>query len=108
MGLHCEKEGSLKKKQTKQKKNPAPLQKKPKIKEKIKNKNSPRKKNPPKQNLRVLLKTIPNKSEMKNKYKTKLKKICIYPTPTVFWLTIFIHENVQLTIFTTQTKPWGY
>lgn len=28
-----------------------------------------------------------------------------YLTPTVFWLTIFTHENVQLTPLTTHTKP---
>lgn len=97
MGLHCGKKRAPFKK-TKQNKNqpnqktnqpkqnkktqPPCKKKKPKIKEKIKNKNFSPQKKPPKQNSRVLLKTIPNKSEMKNKYKTKLKKICIYPTPT--------------------------
>lgn len=32
---------------------------------------------------------------MKNKYKTKLKKNTYYLTPTVFWLTIFTHENIS-------------
>lgn len=56
---------------------------------------------------RVLLKTIPNENEMKNKYKTKLKNVH-YLTPTVFWLTILTYENFQLTTFDTHTKSWGY
>lgn len=89
-GLPLKKQNKTKTNQTKKpinqnktkKPNPPAKKKKPKIKEKIKNKNFSPQKKPPKQNSRVLLKTIPNKSEMKNKYKTKLKKICIYPTPT--------------------------
>lgn len=81
-GLPLKKQNKTKTNQTKKpinqnktkKPNPPAKKKKPKIKEKIKNKNFSPQKKPPKQNSRVLLKTIPNKSEMKNKYKTKLKK----------------------------------
>lgn len=42
------------------------------------------------QNSRVLLKTIPNKNEMKNKYKTKLKKYALPDT------SCFLADNSYL------------
>lgn len=70
MGLHHGIESSQEKKAKQNKK-----QKKEKRKK--------RKKPIKAENSRVLLKTIPNENEMKNKYKTKLKTVH-YLTPTVF------------------------
>lgn len=96
MALHHGTESSQKKKKSKAKQNKKT--EKRKRKERNLSKQRPQ---------RVLLKTIPNENEMKNKYKTKLKNVH-YLTPTVFWLTILTYENFQLTTFDTHTKSWGY
>lgn len=56
---------------------------------------------------RILLKTIPNKIWMKNKYKTKLKKICITWHQLFSGWQYLLMKTRQLSTFYSQTKSWG-